>query len=41
MADGEFTEQARWKFVMQVAVSGAVLIGCLVIILTNKYRTQL
>jgi len=37
MADGEFTQQARWKFVVQVAVSGVVLVGCLIIILTNKY----
>jgi hypothetical protein len=37
MADGEFTRQSRWKFVVQVAVSGVVLVGCLIIILTNKY----
>lgn len=37
MAGEEFSEQARWKFIVQVTVSGIILMASLVIILSNKY----
>jgi hypothetical protein len=37
MAGEEFSEQARWKFIVQVIVSGVILIASLVIILSNSY----